>query len=181
MTDKLNEILRTAAAAFEDDEGITPVSSAPRTAPTRQRQPLNGRALKLEVFGTIPGYHLYIAKDEGARLMLMENAGYSFVEANELQGFGAQAHNTDPGSRVRFVLGVKGSGEPLYGYLMKIPEEFWQEDQTAIERANREIDAQIAGGKVGETQGADDERRYTRPEHTYQPEAAKFFRSKPTT
>lgn len=178
---KLNDILTSAMDAFEDNEGIAPVTPAARSAPRRARQPLNGRALKLEVFGEIPGHHLYIAKDEGARLMLMENAGYSFVEAGELQGFGAQAHNTDPGSRVRFVLGVKGSGEPMYGYLMKIPEEFWQQDQAGIERTNREIDAQIKGGKIGETQGTDDERRYTRPEHTYQPEAAKFFRSKPTT
>lgn len=181
MTKELNKILLDASEAFDGDEGIAAVTPKARTPVQRRRQPLNGRALKLEVFGEIPGHHLYIAKDEGARLMLMENAGYSFVEEGELQGFGAQAHNTDPGTRVRFVLGVKGSGEPLYGYLMKIPEEFWQEDQAAIEKANREIDAQIRGGMVGSTQGADDERRYTRPEHTYQPEAPKFFRSKPTT
>ncbi len=170
---------KTLSEAFADEDGAAPVSTpVVEERAQRRRQPLNGRAQKLQVFGEVPGYHLYIAKDEGARIQLMQGAGYSFVAPGELQGFGAQAHNTDPGDKVRFVLGVNGS-EPMYGYLMKIPEEFWLEDQAALEQGNREIDNQIRGGKVGAKQG-NDEQRYTKPEHTYQPEVARHFRSKPT-
>jgi hypothetical protein len=167
----LNSILTEALESFTGSEGITPV---------RKRQPLNGRAQKLEVFGTIPGFHMYIAKDEGARITLMRQAGYELVAATELEGFGAQAYNTDPGGHVRFVLGSKGSGEPLYGYLMKIPEQYWLEDQAALEKANLEIDEQIRKGSVGVTKGSD-ERRFIKPgEHHYEPGANTTFRSKPT-
>lgn len=185
MTSKQN-VNAALMEAFADDEdaGAAPVSAPVVTdRAQRRRQPLNGRALRLQVFGTIPGYHLYIAKDEGARLQLMIDAGYDFVSPSELQGFGAQAHNTDPGDKVRFVLGANGS-EPLYGYLMKIKEEFWLEDQAALERVNRDIDDQIRGGRVGVKQGAEagdpasDERRYTKPEHNYNPESARIYRSR---
>lgn len=170
MTSNLNSILTDAVESFTGTEGIAPV---------RRRQPLNGRAQKLEVFGTIPGFHMYIAKDEGARISLMKQAGYELVQATELEGFGAQAYNTDPGGHVRFVLGTKGSGEPLYGFLMKIPEQFWKEDQAALEKANLDIDDQIRRGLVGATKGGD-ERRFIKPgEHHYEPGASSTFVSKP--
>lgn len=175
-TKNLNAVL---AAAFTDEEGVTPVSPAPAAARARRR-PLNGRALKLEVFGSVPGHHMYIAKDEGARIQLMLDAGYAMVQATELQGLGAAAHNTDPGGNVRFVLGLKNSGEPMYGYLMKIPEEWWEEDQAAIEKRNQEIDDQIRQGQVGATADEGEQRYIDRSRHHYDPAAAKHFRTKPT-
>jgi hypothetical protein len=151
-------------------QGPTPEEIAALRA---TRQPINGRAIRLQVHGSIPGYHLYIAKDEGARIAMMQQAGYSFVQRGEVDvNRGASSYNTDAGGNVRFILGSNGA-EPLYGYLMKLPEQFWLEDQAALEATNAEIDDQIRRGKVRETS---DEQRYTpKGGIQYNPQASKLF------
>lgn len=147
---------------------------APARAPVeRKRQPLNGRSLKLQVFGEIPGYHLYVAKDDGARIQMMQQAGYEFVKRGEVEvGTTVSSNNTDVGDSIRFIMGSNGS-DPIYGYLMKIPEEFWQEDQRALEARNQEIDDQI---KFGQVNLKDDDKRYVpKGGIQYDPRAGKRY------
>jgi hypothetical protein len=126
---------------------------------------LNGMTLKLEVHGTVPGYQLAVINDDKNRIREVQMNGWQFVQDDEIDGVNANvtSFNTDPGSLVRFAVGTKENGEPLYGYLMKLPLEIWEEDQAAKEQQNAKVDSIIKRGRIpGES---DDERdgRYTNP------------------
>jgi len=58
-------------------------------------------------------------------------AGYDFVEGNEFMGdpdvSNEMTSSTD--SRITHVVGEGDNGKPLIGYLMRIPMEFYKEDQ----------------------------------------------------
>lgn len=173
---KKNVNAEFAISVEEAPETVAPVIPD-LEARRQQRQPLNGRTLKLQVFGEVPGYHLYIAKDEGARIALMQQAGYEFVKHDEVSVRGSVAsYNTDPGGHVRFVLGSNGP-DPLYGYLMKIPLEFYEEDQAALEAANASVDDQIRAGNLKET--PDEQRYIPKGGIKYQPKTAVHFKTRP--
>jgi len=48
---------------------------------------------------------------------------------------------------VRFLVGKTEAGEPLYGYAMKIPKEWFEQDQTELAARNDKIDAAVRSGK----------------------------------
>jgi hypothetical protein len=129
-----------------------------RSKPVRRRA-INGLTEKLKVYGEIPGFHLHIANDDGNRLVEMQAAGYSFVDANEIEGTNGNisSFNTDPGGKVRFVVGTQAQSEPMYAYLMKLPLEFFDEDQAALETSNARIDSAIINGQFNQQAN---ERRY---------------------
>lgn len=164
-----------------DSPQIAPASEA-QAGPSREeidrirenRQPLDGRVEKLKVYGAIPGYHLHIFNDDGARLDEAQRHGYAFVKRTEIRNVGRDvaSFNTDPGENVRFVVGKRDNGNVMYGYLMKIPEEIFQEDQQTQEAFNAGIDGAIRGGKVGTDNEAttDTKQRYTPIGNKYSPE-----------
>jgi hypothetical protein len=137
------------------DAAIAEVQNGPTAKEIEQirqtRTPLDGRVEKLRVYGKIPGYHLHIFNEDGARLEEAQRAGYAFVKRGEIQNVGRDvaSFNTDPGENVRFVVGKRDNGNPMYGYLMKIPEEIFQEDQIAMEAFNAGVDGAIRHGAVG--------------------------------
>jgi len=76
------------------------------------------------------------------------NAGYEFVESDELLGEGNVtdeiAASTD--SRVTSVVGEDEKGNPMTGYLMRIPREFCEEDQAKKqELVNKREEAILKG------------------------------------
>ena len=124
---------------------------APKGEQRRERRSaFNGTRGKLSINGQIPGYHLHIFNDttEG-RIQQALETGYEFVSPEEVGGVTTNVtdRNTDIGDKVRFLVG-SADGKPLYAYLMKIKQEWWEEDQKAMQERNDKTDAAIRGGKI---------------------------------
>ena len=116
----------------------------------RKRGVFNGTQGKLQVGATIPGFHLHIFNDTPGRIQAATENGYEFVHPNEVGGVmeNVTSRNTDIGDKVRFLVGAGEKGEPMYAYLMKIKEEWWEEDQRQLQERNDKTDAAIRGGKI---------------------------------
>lgn len=134
------------------DVKASPAAPAPKLE--RKRIPMSTPQRRLEVT-PIVGYHLHWFRDDNIERAI--NAGYEFVEDREveLNQRGAATSrdisgNADLGTRVRIVSGMGAQGAEFLT-LMKIKEEFFQEDQKAIENRNASImsaifrDEQILG------------------------------------
>lgn len=83
--------------------------------------------------------------DDGGRLNDAEEGDYVFVEHAKTKvktGSNEQEHT----GRIRKQVGTKKSGEPLYAYLMAIPEEYYREDQEEKEKVNKLVDEAITRG-----------------------------------
>lgn len=137
----------------------------------RSRIPMSVPKLKLEV-PPIPGYRTYWFKDEPGRIAQAMAAGYTFVDEDEvdlnitstLAESSLGNGNTDLGSRISLV-GDRSTGERLY--LMKIPEEYYLQDQAALEEVNSRVDRTIKKGRVGadEDRHDDADKRYSSNEY----------------
>ena len=106
---------------------------------TRQRRGVfNGTNLKLEVNGEIPGYKLHWMNDYPGRIAKAQETGWEFVARQEVElpvSTKALDPNTDLGEKVRLVVGQGEKSEPLYAYLMKIKQEWFEEDQHDMQQA----------------------------------------------
>lgn len=90
-------------------------SSVPKYKVTREnRKPFGSVDQKL-AWPPRPGYHQHWFNDEPGRIHTAREAGYEHVEN----------HDGRPVSRV---VGVAQGGGPLLGYLMEIPQEWYEED-----------------------------------------------------
>jgi len=191
ITDRAAQLAASMAGLDDEAAGVSEIASSANvaTGPTREeieriratRQRLDGRVEKLKVYGTIPGYHLHIFNEDGARLDEAQRSGYTFVKRDEIQDVGRDvaSFNTDPGENVRFVVGKRDNGNPMYGYLMKIPEEIFQDDQHALEAYNAGVDGAIRRGGVGIKDEAtmDTKQRYIPTSGTtYSPDKPSFVR-----
>ena len=118
--------------------------------PTRERvrNVFNATQAKLTVNKQIPGYHLHIFNDEPGRIQTAIDGGWEFVTPDEVGGVkdSVTSGNTDLGDKVRFLVGTSEKGDGLYAYLMKIKEEWWEEDQAEIQKRNDRVDDAIRGG-----------------------------------
>ena len=132
--------------------------------PTRERvrNVFNGTQAKLTVNNQIPGYHLHIFNDEPGRIQTAIDGGWEFVTPDEVGGTkdSVTSGNTDLGDKVRFLVGTSEKGDGLYAYLMKIKEEWWEEDQAEIQKRNDRVDDAIHGG-VNVASGTSAEGFYT--------------------
>jgi len=109
---------------------------------TRNRTPFGVPTSKLGIATPIEGYHLHWVNDSAGRLMQAQNGGYEFVLAADV---GIEA--TD-GDRVKRLVGRDEDGSALYAYLMKIRQEWYEEDQNMIQSQVDAFDAAIAGGTL---------------------------------
>lgn len=114
-------------------------------AATPARIPLNGMRLKM-ASQEIPGYHLYWFNDETTRVQDALAAGYEFVTSEQ----SALVDNVVPGNsdlsgKVRKLVGVV-EGRPLYAYLMKIKNEWYEEDERLRQSRLEELDRHIQSG-----------------------------------
>ena len=133
-----------------------------RTSRERVRNVFNGTQAKLTVNNQIPGYHMHIFNDEPGRIQTAIDGGWEFVTPDEVGGVkdSVTSGNTDLGDKVRFLVGTSEKGDGLYAYLMKIKEEWWQEDQAEIQKRNDRVDDAIRGG-VNVASGTSAEGFYT--------------------
>jgi len=87
--------------------------------------------------------------DQDGRIERALAGGYQFVKDEHALSLGQGAlhkGNSDLGSRVSKVV---SRGEPVIrAYLMEIPKEFYDEDQSAKEAVNRRVDEALGRGTV---------------------------------
>ena len=132
----------------------------------RKRIPMSLPVPKLSV-PDIPGYHLHWFLGD-ARCQRALQAGYEFVEQEEtdLNDRGvAGGEGRGMGSRVTLHGGdVDQQGNAQALYLMKIREEYWQEDQKVLEaKSSSMLDALRVGeqANAGAPSDSDMSHRYT--------------------
>ena len=135
----------------------TPV--VPANAAARKRIPMSIPQRQLEV-PDIAGYHLHWFL--GSRIAHAQQGGYEFVDEKEVslnnRSVATDATitgNADLGSRVSVIAGTGANGQPEHLYLMKMREEWWQDDQKVLEARNKEIMDAIYRSKDGISTGQD--------------------------
>lgn len=113
-----------------------------------RRGVFNGTKGKMTIDGNIPGYHLHIFNDVPGRIEEALSGGYEFVSPDEIGGVAENvtSRNTDLGDKVRFLAGTGVGGEPLYAYVMKIRQDWFEEDQEELQRVNDRVDHAIRNG-----------------------------------
>ena len=135
-----------------------PANTLEQKLHTKSRIPMSVPQQKLAA-PEIPGYHCHWMLGTPSRLAQAQRAGYTFVETDEvdtnnfdLAGDPESAGSTDLGSRVSQVAGSETSpdGDAVRLYLMKLPQELWEEDQQVITDRNEQIAAGLRGDNAVE-------------------------------
>ena len=163
----------------------------PATSPVaaqRRRIPMSIPVQRLEV-ADIPGYHLHWFLSTPERLQRAIDGGYEFVDERDVKvnavslgGDSAISGSTDMGSRVSIVSGqeVGKDGQPTRLVLMKLKQEWWDEDQVLVEAKNTKVRDSLVGGMIGaeNDRPGDTQHRYVDKTRTQIPD---FFKSKRKT
>ena len=120
-------------------------------ATRKRRNVFNGTEAKLGVRSQIPGYHLHIFTDVGSRIQEALDSGYEFVTPTEIGGVSENvvSRNGDLGERIRYLVNPRAEGTEQFGYLMKVRQEWFEEDQAELQAKNNRIDSAIRKGKMG--------------------------------
>ena len=150
--DTLDEKREKALAKLAGTTTEQPKAPSIEGAPRRIKKGVfNGTRGKLVVDGEVPGYHMHIINDDRTRLQDATDNGYEFVNPDEIKGVSENvvSRNGELGKdRVRFLVGSQENGQPMYGYLMKIRQEWYDEDQVELQAQNDKIDNAIRRGKT---------------------------------
>lgn len=169
-------------------EKINPATREAKTSAERKRIPMSVPVQRLEA-PEIPGYHLHWFNGTPERLQRALDGGYEFVDSRELKinnvslgGDSTASGNTDMGSRVSVVSGqeVGRDGQPTRMILMKIKQEWFDEDQKLVEQRNDKVAAALRGGLLGAESDAsgDTRHRYVDKARTVIPDLFKPKRPK---
>lgn len=142
---------RLIAKQVERNAVALPTATPAADGATRKRRnTFNGTEVKLSVRQQIDGYHLHVFTDAGSRIQEALDSGYEFVQPVEVGGVSENvvSRNGDLGERIRYLVNPRAQGTEQYGYLMKIRQEWYEEDQADLQAKNNLIDASIRNGKV---------------------------------
>ena len=153
MPRALNEFEKRDRLMARIEERKAAVSSpTPATDGTtrKKRNVFNGTEAKISVQTQIEGYHLHVFTDTGGRIQMALDSGYEFVKPDEVGGVSENvvSRNGDLGERIRYLVNPRADGSQQYGYLMKIRQEWYEEDQAELQAKNNLIDAAIRKGKT---------------------------------
>lgn len=105
-----------------------------------------------------PGWHRHWFRGSPDRLARAQEAYYQFVDPNtvytanmDVAGDGAQAGNSDMGTRYSVVAGddLDHSGQPSRLYLMECRQELFEESQRILAERNESIATALRGGQIG--------------------------------
>jgi hypothetical protein len=114
----------------------------------RTRQPFGVGKLRLGV-STIPGYHMHWIADYPGRLEDAEENGYEYVTRDEVKLSKRLGDDSaSAGERVSRISGSHESGRPLVLHLMKLRQEWYEENQEFYASRTRAIEQQIKTGKI---------------------------------
>lgn len=140
---------------------INPANREAKPSAERKRIPLSIPVRKLEV-PEIPGYHLHWFSSNGQRIKQAQNGGYEFVLPEEVEmnpiGLGAStaaSSNASLGSHVSVISGQNERGDTEELILMKIKQEWYEEDQKLLEQRNDSVAAALTGGVAGQNEAQD--------------------------
>jgi hypothetical protein len=147
---------KAAEQALKNAFGQMVLANNPANEPERKarapRVSMSQQRLRLQV-ADIPGFRLYWFKDEN--VPAAQDAYYEFVKRGELAvnplGIGSSVNadgNTDLGTNVSIVAGQNAAGNPVRLHLMKLPLEYYREDQKLIEQRNASILEAIFGDEA---------------------------------
>lgn len=164
---------------------LNPGTSSVPSAGERKRIPMSVPVQRLEV-PDMPGWHLHWFLSTSERLQRAVDGGYEYVDEREVKvnnvslgGDSAVSGNTDMGSRVSVVSGqeVGKDGQPTRLVLMKIRQEWWDEDQKLVEARNTKVRDALVGGMIGaeNDRPGDSQHRYVDKSRTQIPD---FFKRK---
>jgi hypothetical protein len=154
MPRALNEfekLERNLARQAERNTSTEPAPTAAVDGTTRKRRnAFNGTEAKISVHKQIDGYHLHVFTDTGSRIQEALDSGYEFVKPDEVGGVSENvvSRNGDLGERIRYLVNPRANGSEQYGYLMKIRQEWYEEDQAELQAKNNRIDSAIRKGKI---------------------------------
>ena len=152
-SDRLTKAANAASSARRDSQREGSARSRPNVA--------GGMRLKLGVNGSLPGYHLYWENDQDGAIEQLLYEGFEFVDPKidkELRLESAFVRDGDIGGRISRYVGRREDGSPLRAYLMKCPDEIWDEreadryrqadawDEAIRESVNGEGRYKTAGG-----------------------------------
>jgi hypothetical protein len=160
-----------------------PANKIGKTTSERKRIPMSVPVQRLEA-PDIPGHHLHWFVGSSERLQRALDGGYEFVDERDVKinnvslgGESTISGNTDMGSRVSVVSGqeVGKDGQPTRLILMKIKQEWYEEDQKLVEDRNEKVAASLRGGLLGADQDApgDTQHRYVDKARTQIPDLFK--------
>lgn len=107
----------------------------------KERIPFGVPQSRLSVPLQIPGYHLHFINDSPGRLQQAQLGGYTFVAPSEV-GLGGTE------TQYRVLAGRNEDGSAMYAYLMKIEQEFYEEDQKLHQKTVDQFDDAIRRGKI---------------------------------
>ena len=145
---------------------INPANEVATQNEARTRIPMSLPELQLEA-PPLPGYHTHWIRGEARRLGKAHKAGYTFVEDDEVQlnrtGIAngpLDTGNADLGSKISVVGGADG----VRLYLMKLPMQYWLDDQYAAASGQEKVAAALRGDKAEEMPKGDNSNRYSRKE-----------------
>lgn len=105
------------------NEGQREVLKSPR-----KRIPFGAPRTKLEVPYKPEGYHLHWVNDDAGRIFAAQQGYYEFVSPDEV-GLDKTEDN-----KVKVLVGKTAQHGPLFAYLMKIKQEYYEEDRGLINK-----------------------------------------------
>jgi hypothetical protein len=138
----------------------TPVATrrdSQRPAAARERNKnFGGPRLKMAVFGSIPGFHLYWENDDQGAIEQLLHEGFEFVTPDEVQMTSHVITDGDIANRVSRYVGRKEDGTPMRAFLLKCDDETWTDREANRYEQADQWDAAIRAGRVQHDSG-----RYT--------------------
>mgnify|MGYP001576748226 CR=1 FL=1 len=135
---------------------LNPANRPGKTDADFKRIPMSIPTRRLEA-PEIPGYHQYWFLSTADELQRAIDGGYEFVDPAEVRlnsvslgGNSAVSGNTDMGSRVSVVAGGVGAdGQAIRHILMKIRQEWYEEDQKLLEERSAQTARALTAGAIG--------------------------------
>lgn len=158
---------------------VSPANGKERKS-ERTRVPMSTPQQKLAV-PEIPGYYMYWMKGTPERLQKALNAGYEFVDYDEVQltnvaigGDATKNGNSDMGTRVSVIAGeeVGPDQQPIRLYLMKLKEEWHQEDLAIHGQSSETLIKSLKTGQIGSEKDSgqgDNSSRYAKTNDMFTP------------
>ena len=153
---------RTPVQPEPISEGDKSVEEKPieRKAERKERVPLGTLRQKTQLTQAALDYFekkgevVILAADRPGRLEELEQAGYRYVTKDELPsyrvGSGDLSQQGGMGAYASMVVGTHENGQPMMGYYMAQPREFFEEDRMLRQRDHDGIMGQIKSGETGQ-------------------------------
>jgi len=144
------EVVQAVKEKIEVEAIARTPSQRENASPVRRKEriSLSGQRPNFEVFGEIPGYRLYGFVDLDGRLELAQQAGYEFVKPGEVKVGARVVADKDADGRISWHSGTREDGSSYRTYLMKIEQEYWEENQQEIQDQVDSMESQIKAGTI---------------------------------